>query len=99
MDTAEIDKVTSDRTFVQYFGELQGEDGVKTAPKGFDKNHPAIDLIKKKQYVVMRKFSDKEVFSADFQKEIIATFLAMRSLFVYMSEVLTTDLNRVLLYE
>lgn len=99
MDTTEIQKITSDKTFVQYFGELQGEDGVKTAPKGFDKNHPAIDLIKKKQYVVMRKFSDKEVFSADFQKEIIATFLAMRPLFDYMSEVLTTDLNGELLYE
>ncbi|MFA7444775.1 MAG: DUF2461 domain-containing protein [Flavobacteriaceae bacterium] len=93
MDTTEIQKITSGKTFVNYFGELQGEDGVKTAPKGFDKNHPAIDLIKKKQYVVMRKFSDKEVFSADFQKEIIATFLAMRPLFDYMSEVLTTDLN------
>lgn len=74
MDTTEIQKITSDKTFLKYFGELRGEDGVKTAPKGFDKNHPAIDLIKKKQYVVMRKFSDKEVFSADFQKEIIATF-------------------------
>lgn len=93
MDTTEIQKITTDKNFVNYFGELQGEDGVKTAPKGFDKNHPAIELIKKKQYVVMRKFSDKEVFSADFQKEIIATFLAMRPLFDYMSEVLTTDLN------
>lgn len=99
MDTTEIQKITSDKTFLKYFGELRGEDGVKTAPKGFDKNHPAIDLIKKKQYVVMRKFSDKEVFSADFQKEIIATFLAMRPLFDYMSEVLTTDLNGELLYE
>ena len=99
MDTTEIQKITSDKTFLEYFGELRGEDGVKTAPKGFDKNHPAIDLIKKKQYVVMRKFSDKEVFSADFQKEIIATFLAMRPLFDYMSEVLTTDLNGELLYE
>ncbi len=92
-DDTEIRKITSDKTFIKYFGELQGEDGVKTAPKGFDKNHPAIDLIKKKQYVVRRKFSDKEVFSADFQKEIIATFLVMRPFFDYMSEVLTTDLN------
>jgi len=93
IDINEINKITSDKTFGKYFGKLEGEDGVKTAPKGFDKNHPAIDLIKKKQYVVMRKFSDKEVFSDDFQKEIIATFLAMRPFFDYMSDVLTTDLN------
>jgi uncharacterized protein (TIGR02453 family) len=92
-DTTEIEKITSDNTFVKYFGELKGEDGVKTAPKGFDKNHPAIDLIKKKQYVVMRKFTDQEVLSDDFQQEVIATFLAMRPFFDYMSELLTTDLN------
>ncbi len=98
MDSSEIEKITSDKTFKKYFGELQGEEGVKTAPKGFDKNNPTIDLIKKKQYVVMRKFSDKEVFSADFSKEIINTLLAMRPFFDYMSDVLTTDLNGEPLY-
>lgn len=90
--TAEIEKITSDKTFVQYFKEIKG-DSVKTAPRGFDKDHPAIDLIRKKQYVVMRKFTDKEVLSDDFQKEAVLTLLAMRPFFDYMSEVLTTDLN------
>lgn len=93
MNTTEIEKITSDKTFVKYFGALKGEDGVKTAPKGFDKSHPAIDLIKKKQYIVRRSFSDQEVFSDDFTKEVMATFLAMRPFFDYMSDVLTTDLN------
>lgn len=92
-DDSEIRKIISDETFVRFFGTLKGEDAVKTAPKGFDKNHPAIDLIKKKQYVVMRKFTDEEVASKDFQENIIATFQAMRPFLDYMSEVLTTDLN------
>ncbi|WP_353148704.1 DUF2461 domain-containing protein [Chryseobacterium sp.] len=92
LSTTEIKKITSDKTFLKYFGELKG-DSVKTAPRGFDKNHPAIDLIRKKQFVVMRKFTDKEVLSENFQKEVLLTFLAMRPFFDYMSEVLTTDLN------
>jgi uncharacterized protein (TIGR02453 family) len=92
-DTTAINKITSSDTFIKYFGELKGEEGVKTAPKGFDKNHPAIDLIKKKQFIVMRKFMDEEVLSPDFQEEVIATFLAMRPFFDYMSEILTSDLN------
>ncbi|MBB6372123.1 DUF2461 domain-containing protein [Chryseobacterium shigense] len=92
ISTTEIEKITSDQTFIQYFGEIKG-DAVKTAPRGFDKDHPAIDLIRKKQYVVMRKFTDNEVLSADFQKEAVLTLLAMRPFFDYMSEVLTTDLN------
>lgn len=92
INTTAIEKITSDKTFIKYFGEIKG-DAVKTAPRGFDKDHPAIDLIRKKQYVVMRKFTDKEVLSDDFQKEAVLTLLAMRPFFDYMSEVLTTDLN------
>lgn len=92
LSTTAIEKITSDSTFVKYFGNIEG-DAVKTAPRGFDKNHPAIDLIRKKQYVVMRKFTDKEVVSDSFQKEAVSTLLAMRPFFDYMSEVLTTDLN------
>jgi uncharacterized protein (TIGR02453 family) len=92
-DTRAIEKITSHPTFIQFFGELQGEDGVKSAPKGFDKNHPAIDLIKKKQFVVMRKFTNVEVLAPNFQAEVVKTFVAMRPFFDYMSEVLTTDLN------
>jgi uncharacterized protein (TIGR02453 family) len=98
MNPEEIQKITSNKTFLKYFGELQGEDAVKTAPKGFDKNHPAIDLIKKKQFVVKRRFTDKEVLSDDFQKEAILTFLAMRPFFDYMSDVLTSDQNGELLF-
>lgn len=92
LNTKQIEKITSDKTFIQYFGNIEGE-AVKTAPRGFDKNHPAIDLIRKKQYVVMRKFTDKEVLSDGFQKEALLTLLAMRPFFDYMSEVLTMDLN------
>lgn len=92
ISTKEIEKITSDETFVKYFGELKG-DAVKTAPRGFDKNHPAIDLIRKKQFLVLRKFTDKEVLSDNFQEEVLKTLLAMRPFFDYMSEVLTTDLN------
>ncbi|WP_374464870.1 DUF2461 domain-containing protein [Chryseobacterium sp.] len=92
ISSKEIEKIISDTTFIKYFGELKG-DAVKTAPRGFDKNHPAIDLIRKKQFLVMRKFTDKEVLSDSFHKEAIQTLLAMRSFFDYMSEVLTTDMN------
>ncbi|MBS1571610.1 MAG: DUF2461 domain-containing protein [Bacteroidetes bacterium] len=92
-DNQTINTIVSEPIFQKYFGELQGEQGVKTAPKGFDKNNPAIELIKKKQFVVIRKFTDKEILSSDFDKRIIETFLAMRPFLDYMTEILTTDLN------
>jgi uncharacterized protein (TIGR02453 family) len=92
-DTTEIEKICSDETFIKYFGELKGEDAVKSAPKGFDKNHSAIDLIKKRQFIVKRPFTDEEVLHDSFQKDVISTFLEMRPFFDYMSAILTTDLD------
>ena len=97
-DAKPIRKITAAKTFVKYFGALGGDE-LKTAPSGYDKNHPAIDLIRKKQYVVMRKFTDKEVADKNFTKEVVLTFEAMRPYFDYMSEVLSTDLNGQLISE
>jgi len=89
--------ITSDN-FISTFGELRG-DQVKSAPKGYAKDHAAIDLLKYKQYLVMHKFTDKEVLSPTFAKNVSRVFMEMRPLFDYMSEVLTTDINGVSLID
>ena len=92
LDASDLKEIITDKTFVSYFGTLEGEE-LKTAPKGFDKTHPDIELIRKKQFVIRRKFSNKEVLSPNFQEEVLATFKAMRPCFDYMSDGLSTDLN------
>ena len=90
--------IIAEENFQQYFKTLQGEE-LKTAPKGFDKTHPAIDLLRKKQFLLTRRFSNDEVLSANFKDEVIASFKAMRPFFDYMSDVLNTDLNGASLLE
>lgn len=98
LDASELKSIIADTKFIHFFKNgLEGE-GLKTAPKGFDKNHPDIELIRKKQFVVRRKFTNKEVLATSFKEEVIQTFLAMRPFFDYMSDVLTTDLNGESLY-
>lgn len=97
-DDCQIHSIEAEPLFREYFGEIQGQDGVKTAPKGFDKNHSNIRLIKKRQFVVKRNFTDEQVYSSDFQCEVLKTFRAMRPFFDYMTEVLTTDANGVSLF-
>ena len=93
-DAGEIRAIIADPTFQRYFGELRGEE-LKTAPKGFDREHPDIDLIRKKSFYVLRRFPDEVVLGPDFAGEVDATFRAIRPYFDYMSEVLTTDANGV----
>lgn len=98
IDDKPIRQIMADPVFQKYFGTLQGDE-LKTAPKGYDKAHPAIDLIRKKNFVVMRQFSDEAVTDKNFLQEVKKTFEAMRPYFDYMSVVLTTDMNGVSLID
>ena len=95
-DDTQIRKIIADKKFKASLGRIHGDE-LKTAPKGFDKEHPAIDLIRKKQFIFTRKFSDKEVIAEGFIEEVNASFKAVRPYFDYMSEVLNTNLNGELL--
>lgn len=92
MDASEIEKITSDKNFVKYFGELRGAH-LKSAPRYFDREHANIKWIRMKQFYAFRSFSDKEVQSDSFALEVMNTYTAIRPFFNYMSEILTTDLN------
>lgn len=92
LDDSELRTIISDKNFIEYFGELKGEQ-LKTAPKGYPKDHEAVDLLRYKQFLVMKPFSDKEVLSKNFCNRLDESFQTMRPFFDYMSEVLTTDSN------
>lgn len=93
-DPSPLRKILKSKSFINTFGTLNGEQ-IKTTPKGFDANDPAIDLLRYKQFLVIKHFSDKEVLDKDFHKEAVKTFLNMRPFFDYMSEVLSTDVNGI----
>ena len=85
-------KLLGNKKTKTFFGELQGEK-LLTAPKGFDKKHPAIGLLRHKAFVLRHDFTDKEVLSEKFPDKLNEAFKNLRPFFDYMSEVLTTDLN------
>jgi uncharacterized protein (TIGR02453 family) len=91
-------KLLSIKSIKTNFGEMIGET-VASSPRGYEKNHPAIDLLKHKQFIFRIDFTDKEVLAENFSKTINANFKAIRPFLNYMSEVLTTDLNGVSLFE
>ena len=93
LDRSYIEKILSDKKFTKLFEGFHTRNSLKVAPTGFDKNHPNIDLIRKKDFIVLRKFTDKEVLSKDFHTTVINSFKAVRPFFDYMSDVLTTNLN------
>ena len=93
-DDASMRKILKSKNFISTFGTLQGEQ-LKTTPKGFDADSKAIDLLRYKQFLLIRKFTDNEVLSDGFLNEVNKTFKHMRPFFDYMSDLLTTDLNGI----
>lgn len=75
-----------------HWGELEGTQ-LKTAPRGFPKDHAAIDLLRRTQFLFRHSLSDKEVLAPGFVDAINTSYKSVRPLFDHMSEVLTTDEN------
>ncbi|GGW25616.1 DUF2461 domain-containing protein [Arenibacter certesii] len=92
MDASEIRSIINNKEFKEVWGEMQGDE-LKIAPMGFDKDHENIDLIKRKQFIFIRKMTDEEVLSHGFIDNINNSFQKIRPYFDYMSEVLSTNLN------
>jgi uncharacterized protein (TIGR02453 family) len=90
MDGEEYRSILNNKTFKSVWGELQGE-AVKTAPKGYAKDHPHIDLLRFKQHIFTINYSDKEICQPDFVDRANKALQAVRPFVDYMSEVLTTN--------
>lgn len=93
-DDTPLRKILKAKTFLKDFGLLKGEQ-LKTTPKGFDANDKGIDLLRYKQFLLIKPFTDTQVFDESFLKEALSTFKNMLPFFDYMSEVLTTDINGI----
>ena len=81
----ELVKIIKAKNFVKYFGELSGEK-LKSAPKGYPKDHLHIELLKLKSYLVENEVKDKMVLSNDYFDHVINVFKAMKPLNDYLNE-------------
>ncbi|MBB6112124.1 TIGR02453 family protein [Mucilaginibacter lappiensis] len=91
-DSAPLRAILNAPAFISTFETLKGEQ-LKTTPKGFDADHEAIDLLRYKQFLLMKRFTDAEVLDPHFVDLVNNTFKTMRPFLDYMSEVLSTDIN------
>jgi uncharacterized protein (TIGR02453 family) len=78
-------KIIKNKEFVNFFGKLEGEK-LKTAPKGFPKEHPLIELLKMKSFLVTRMISDKEITGSGCLDLIIRGCRIMKPLNDFMND-------------
>lgn len=94
LDASEIKSILEDKNYKNHFGgEFETFSELKTAPRGFDKEHPDVNLLRKKGFIASKSFTDAEVMSPNFIEEVDKSFKALRPFFNLFSDILTTNLN------
>ncbi len=71
--------------FTKLFGEVQGE-ALQRPPKGFEADHPLIDMITKKSFFAMQQASVKQAQAKDFAERAEAAFVACRPLLKFLCD-------------
>jgi len=83
----EFEKIVSAKDFKKEFKSLSAEDALKTVPKGYDKENPALEFLKMKHFIVVKDLTDKEVMSKDFIKNTTKTFKAALPLITFLRRI------------
>ena len=78
--------IVGEPDFKRHFGALEGEK-LKTAPQGFGRDHPEIELLRLKEVVAIQRPSDKEVLSPRFGEHVIKAFTAMKPFLDYLNSI------------
>ncbi len=82
-------KIIDNKKFKEVYSEPHSEDKLKTAPKGYPKDHPHLDLLQLKHYVYMHKATDKEVTSKNFVDTVVHSFKTLHPYNQFLSEALS----------
>ena len=89
----DLEEIVDNTEFKSIYGELDRDENntLKTAPKDYDKDHPAIEFLKLKSLTATAKLSDKEIMSKDFVKDTAKKLLVLQPLVNYINRALTTE--------
>jgi uncharacterized protein (DUF2461 family) len=85
-DSSRLESILSSAPFRTFRGGAllkswnESPDMLKTAPKGIAKDHPKIDLLRRKAFAVGIKFSDAEATSEQFSERAIEVLKILKPL-------------------
>lgn len=82
-DFTGFQKIINEPKFKANFGEVSRDFSLKTAPKGFPKDHEALELLKLKSFTVSRKCSEKEIKNLEF---VADSFRTMKPLLDFLND-------------
>lgn len=81
-----LEKIFKDKTFKKWYQGFDDFDKMKTAPKGYAKDHPRLDWLKHRTFIVSHPFTDTEVKDKKFLKKVVDACKAMKPFNEFLRE-------------
>ena len=88
-NSKEFLKILNQSKFKKTFNGLDDFDKVKTAPKGYAKDHPQIELLKNKSFIVSHYFTDAQVKDKKFIKNVAEACKTLKPLNDFLKEAIS----------
>lgn len=86
-DAAPFKRIIRAKKFQALFGEFEGTK-LATAPKGYPKDHPDIELLKLKDVTFWHTFTDQEIASPQIVQDAANVFRVLKPFLRYLDSVL-----------
>lgn len=89
----DLEEILNDKNFKKEFGSFDRNEtnSLKTAPKDYEKDHPAIEYLKLKSFTASQKFDIKEVSQKDFVAKMSKKLITLKSLNDFINRALTSE--------
>ena len=79
-------KIFKEKKFKKNFAKFWDEEKLKTAPKGYAKDHPRVEWLKLKHFIVTHEFKDSEVTDKKFLKNLLEVMKSAKPLNDFLKE-------------
>jgi len=89
----DLEAILADKNFKKEFGSLDinENNSLKSMPRGYEKDHPAIEFLKLKSFTATQKYDISEVTKKDFVAKMSQKLIALKPLNEFINRALETD--------
>lgn len=89
----DLEAILTDKNLKKEFGSLDINEtnSLKSMPRGYEKDHPAIDFLKLKSFTATQKYDIAEVTQKDFVVKMSKKLIALKPLNEFINRALDTD--------
>ena len=89
----DLEEIMNNKSFQKEFGDFDRNENnlLKNPPRGYEKDHPAIEFLKLKSFETSQKFNIEEVLKKDFVSKMTQKLIVLKPLNDFINRALTAE--------